>query len=1307
MVVALRAALIAIAALLFGVASGATLLACNGDNQGLAVVDEDGGADGTFFDVAAPDTGIHDAGHLDATADADADADADVGADVVSDTGADTALEAEASTVSVVILGPSGPLTAQNERDYFAVVTGAASSAVTWSVVEAQGGTIGATGQYTAPATPGTYTVKATSQADSTASATLSVDVVAVPVATLTAPSFVTAGTTGLVASVPAQPGAIYAWTVAGGTLTAGATASAITFTAGAPGTLSLTCVVTNAAGTTATGTAAVVVTSAPVVAITAPSFATAGATGLVASVAPQAGATYAWTITGGAQTAGAGTPSLTFTAAAVGTVTLGCTVTVAGTPVSGTATVTVVAPAVADITAPASAASGATGLTASVAAQPGTTIVWSIAGGTITAGQGTSGITFTAGSVGSLTLTCTVQNAAGATASGTATVPIVSPPVTTTISAPSEATTGTTGLSASVPPQVGVAYTWTLSGGTITSQTDGATVVFTAGGVGTAVLGVSLTNAAGSVSTSTLIAIVSAPVVAITAPAVAASGATGLTASVTAQAGDTYAWTVTGGTITAGQGTSGITFSAGAAGMLTIGCTVTNPASTSTAGSATVTVEDPPTTPTISAPGQATAGTANLAASVAAQAAVTYAWTITGGTLTSPANGSSIVFTAGAAGTPVALGCTVTNAVGSASASASVAVVATPVVSITAPASAITGTTGLVASVPSQAGVTYAWTLAGGTITAGQGTDQITFAAGAVGALTLGCTVTNAAMTQTTGTAAVDVVAATTSLTVSITGNPPDATVSVSGPDDFVTTLNATQTLSGLAPGVYDVTAGSVVFSGLTYTPLVTGSPDTLAAGDSSSVGVSYTASDTPPTLGAIADQVVFTNGSTVVPFTIGDAEDGPSSLQVAASTNPTGLVTTSLGGTGANRTITLTAGAASGATQVTVTVTDSQRVQPSATFNVVVSSSIVTTANDSGVGSLRSVVASVAAGVTITFAPALSGQTITLLSAISLTQDVTIQGPGAGLLTLSGGGATQIFGISGGNVTLSGLTLDSGVIAGGEGGAIFGAGNSLTITDCTVSGSSSAFGAILGAGGPVVLSGSTFSGNSGTTAGGGSGTGGAVFSFGPVTATNCTFTGNAAVQGGAIYGNATTTVTGCTFASNSASASGGALYNSGGDLRVTNSTFAGNSATTSGGAISADSATLASTTFSANSPGVETRGGTFSVGTSIVDALASGTFTSLGYNLVGSTSGATFTAATGDLVGTPPGLGPLASNGGPTQTMALQAASPAVGAVPVGSCVDASGAPLPVDQRGSPRPSPSHPTACDIGAFERQPTD
>jgi hypothetical protein len=77
-------------------------------------------------------------------------------------------------------------------------------------------------------------------------------------------------------------------------------------------------------------------------------------------------------------------------------------------------------------------------------------------------------------------------------------------------------------------------------------------------------------------------------------------------------------------------------------------------------------------------------------------------------------------------------------------------------------------------------------------------------------------------------------------------------------------------------------------------------------------------------------------------------------------------------------------------------------------------------------------------------------------------------------------------------------------------------------------------------------------------------------------------------------------------------------------------------------------------------------------------------------GHNL--SSDGSCGFVAAGSANNVDPGLGPLASNGGPTQTMALAPDSPAINAGDNASCP-------PIDQRGVPRPAGA---ACDIGAFE-----
>ena len=82
-----------------------------------------------------------------------------------------------------------------------------------------------------------------------------------------------------------------------------------------------------------------------------------------------------------------------------------------------------------------------------------------------------------------------------------------------------------------------------------------------------------------------------------------------------------------------------------------------------------------------------------------------------------------------------------------------------------------------------------------------------------------------------------------------------------------------------------------------------------------------------------------------------------------------------------------------------------------------------------------------------------------------------------------------------------------------------------------------------------------------------------------------------------------------------------------------------------------------------------------------------------STGHNL--DSDGSCFLAAAGDLPARDPLLGPLADNGGPTETQALLPGSPAIDAGAAEGCPQH-------DQRGIARPQGA---GCDIGAFERVP--
>jgi hypothetical protein len=96
----------------------------------------------------------------------------------------------------------------------------------------------------------------------------------------------------------------------------------------------------------------------------------------------------------------------------------------------------------------------------------------------------------------------------------------------------------------------------------------------------------------------------------------------------------------------------------------------------------------------------------------------------------------------------------------------------------------------------------------------------------------------------------------------------------------------------------------------------------------------------------------------------------------------------------------------------------------------------------------------------------------------------------------------------------------------------------------------------------------------------------------------------------------------------------------------------------------------------------------------------------TSLGYNLVENLTGCSGITGTGDVTGMDPRLGPLADNGGPTQTRLLLAGSPALNAGNPAAPDGLSPNCETTDQRGQLR-TVIVALPCDIGALEAQDAD
>jgi hypothetical protein len=234
------------------------------------------------------------------------------------------------------------------------------------------------------------------------------------------------------------------------------------------------------------------------------------------------------------------------------------------------------------------------------------------------------------------------------------------------------------------------------------------------------------------------------------------------------------------------------------------------------------------------------------------------------------------------------------------------------------------------------------------------------------------------------------------------------------------------------------------------------------------------------------------------------------------------------------------------------------------------------VTNLGDTGVrgdGSLRGEIAAARKGDQIIFAHSLTRQTITLDAAkgpLVLSKNLTIYGPGAGKLTISGHDATQVFCIAAGATdTLEGLTIAHGN-APGSGGGILNLGT-LTIEHSVLSGNH-ADGAQQGGGGilnrgVLTVNHSTLSGN---TANGDAQGGGGILNAagGTVTITASTLSGNHAFgddAAGGIFSAGTTWVNDCTLSGNTANGGrhgGGAIVNLAGRMTVDRSTVSGNHA-------------------------------------------------------------------------------------------------------------------------------------------------
>lgn len=335
----------------------------------------------------------------------------------------------------------------------------------------------------------------------------------------------------------------------------------------------------------------------------------------------------------------------------------------------------------------------------------------------------------------------------------------------------------------------------------------------------------------------------------------------------------------------------------------------------------------------------------------------------------------------------------------------------------------------------------------------------------------------------------------------------------------------------------------------------------------------------------------------------------------------------------------------------------------------------------------SLREAVATAATGDTIDFDPSVFGtpRTITLGSEILINKPLTINGPGADLLTISGNNAPiNLFRVEGDftaviAVNMSGMTLTGSVYNSPQEtvAAILAFYSRLTIEFVRVTSNAVGVYSLYGRneGSQLEIMNSTIDNNTG---------------FSAIATEQTPFR---------LYNS--------TVANNS----GGGVYVSNSDTaRILNSTITGNTRTFGGGGLhSTGSSGFSMVTTISSSIIAGNHGTTYPE----ID-YNFGQITSQGFNLIGDSAGDSTTTrfpinwlAT-DIRDTPPLLGTLADNGGTTPSMALLEGSPAIDK---GRNIGPfTGVPFETDQRGPgfkrtrDHPPTNASDGTDIGAFEVQ---
>ncbi len=708
-----------------------------------------------------------------------------------------------------------------------------------------------------------------------------------------------------------------YAWTVGGGTISgsaSGVNQNSVNIIWGAAGTGSVTVTVTNTV-TSCSGSATlsgITINPSPTAIVAGATAACLNSTNYY-SLSNTSGGTitgYSWTVTGGTITAGQGTSGVTVNWPSTGAKTISCILTNSNgcqgtTPVFA---VTINANPTATFT-------GTTTVCTSTpyiytASSSGSTYTWTANGGTIT-NQSTNTVTVVWSNVSTASLVLVEKFAATTCSASTTQTITVTGPLNVVASGPTEVcnnSTQTYTLTGATPTGL------IVTGGTVLSVT-GSTASILWNTVGTQTLTGSYTN-----GTCTYNVVYTVNVNALPTPAVTGvnSVCTGTTTSysTTSNPGRNYAWAVSsGGTISAGQGTNVISVLWNTAGANTVSITETIVATGCSTTSSALNVNVAVT------PSSAIAGSNNVCSGgsftyTSAPSATSYAWTVTGGTISGSAT-TSLVSIVWGTGTSGLVSLVTSNGICTSTSTFATMINATPAPSISG-ASAICSGSANVYSTSFNSNYTYTWTVLNGAYSYGGNTSTIN-------------------VTPTTGASSV-----TVSVVASLNGTP------CSGSSTKVITVNTTPAVS-ITGNTSACQNSSQVYTGVgasTYTFSVSGGVITSTTATTATI----TWGSGTGMVSVIGTSAAGCSSSSMLPVTINAL---PSSVitglsQACANNSGSYSVTSQIGasylwtatggtisGGSTNNTVTVNWGA-SGAGTINVTVTSSLGCVSTRTMNI-----------------------------------------------------------------------------------------------------------------------------------------------------------------------------------------------------------------------------------------------------------------------------------------------------------------------------------------------------------------------------------